>query len=458
MSKCSLLRILLPGFVLLLTGCDKEDVTTHFSVNPVVNKTTILATVTEMPQQTVDPSLAMGLHAPQLPSFQPVFSKNGGGVAYRVETADKVYVVHNGRAGRPFDTVGEIALSPDGRRVAYGALAAGKWRMVLDGNEGAAFNTVKSPQFSPDGSHLAYQAMSGEKWYLVVDNATNAGTNTRLLQHQFSADSRSIAYIDNADDFNRSGRLVVSDLAFVRQALISPKASMMIVNRDGTRIAAIGLSDAGQHIVECSFGRPEEVKTGRLYDAIHNPVFGPDGVALAYTAERGGRRHIAFNAQEELLPEGSSLVEPPVVRPDKKGVGAIISANNQASYQQFFAGEEQQENRYEEANGLIYNSDGSAHAYSARNGASWFVVLNGREGELFDRVISPKFSPNGKYLVYRARKDGKRFVVVANRSGKIIRKHMAFEQVFDVVFTADGRSVAYGVKDGQKLVWRVESL
>jgi WD40 repeat protein len=86
------------------------------------------------------------------------------------------------------------------------------------------------------------------------------------------------------------------------------------------------------------------------------------------------------------------------------------------------------------------------------------VVVNGVEGAAFDRVISPKFSPNGKYLVYRARKDGKRFVVVAKKGGKIIRQHPAYEQVFDVEFTADGKSVAYGVKDGQKLVWQVESL
>jgi len=48
--------------------------------------------------------------------------------------------------------------------------------------------------------------------------------------------------------------------------------------------------------------------------------------------------------------------------------------------------------------------------------------------------------------------------VVADASGKTIRQHPAYEQVLQPVFTADGKSVAYGVKDGQKLIWMVEKL
>jgi Tol biopolymer transport system component len=84
--------------------------------------------------------------------------------------------------------------------------------------------------------------------------------------------------------------------------------------------------------------------------------------------------------------------------------------------------------------------------------------VNGKEGPAFERVVTPVFSPDDKRLVYRARKDGKRFVVVADTGGKTIKQHPAYEQVFQTVFTADGKSIAYGVKDGKKLIWKVEKI
>ena len=104
----------------------------------------------------------------------------------------------------------------------------------------------------------------------------------------------------------------------------------------------------------------------------------------------------------------------------------------------------------------MYSGDSGLHAYAARKGNNWFVVVNGKEGPAFDRVVTPMFSPDGSRLVYRARQDGKRFVVVADANGKVIRQHPAYEQVFPVAFTADGNSVAYGVKDGRKLIWKVD--
>lgn len=444
------------------TGCstkeaEKPNDPRKSTGSSVLATTTLLATIAEDEKpQSITPPSGLGIHPSPATMFQFIFSARGGGVAYVVEKDGTSRVIHNGVAGKPYATVGNVILSPDGKRIAYGALVEGEWRMVVDGKEGVPFNTVKSPLFSPDGSHLAYQAMAGERWHLVLDTTPNAGTQTRYLKHEFSADSSRIAFIDNVDDKNR-GRLVVSGPAFATQAVVETGVSLMLSNTDKSRIAAVCTIDGKQRVIDFGFDKPDAVKKGPLYDAVQNLAFGPDGVSLAYSAERAGKRLLILDGKELALPDGimSGL---PVIHPDKKMVSALMFSNNTVFLQQLSPGGGNRETGYEAADGLVYSRDGSFHAYVAQKGESWFVVVNGKEGPAFDRVVSPKFSPDGKFLVYRARKDGKRFVVVADTTGKTVKIHPAYEQVFDVVFTADGKSVAYGVKDGNKLIWKVDAL
>jgi len=426
-------------------------------ISAVADKTAILATITDDEKpQSIAPAAGVGIHAPLSASFQFIFSERGGGVAYVVEKDGNSYVVHNGNAGKPYKTVGSVALSPDGKRIAYGALADGRWRMIIDGTEGASFNTVKSPLFSPDGQHVAYQAMAGERWHLVVDTTPNEGTLKRYLKHEFSADSTKIAYIDDVDDKD-TGRLVVCDLAFKKPVIVESKVSKMLLNDDKTRIAAVSSSDNKKRVIEFSFDNPASVKKSSLFDSVKYLAFGLDAVSLAYVAERDGQQLMVLNDREETGPV-ANLVGLPVIHPGQKMVAALIASDNSVSLQQFFLKIGQPEAGYDEAESLVYNRDGRFHVYAARKGANWFVVVNGKQGPPFDRVVSPLFTPDGKSLVYRARKDGKRFVVVADSGGRTIKTYPAYEQVFQPVFTTDGKSIAYGVKDGLKLVWKVDAL
>jgi hypothetical protein len=138
-------------------------------------------------------------------------------------------------------------------------------------------------------------------------------------------------------------------------------------------------------------------------------------------------------------------------------VGILLASQNRIYLHQSFIDSKGKGKIYDEAANLTYSKDGS-YAYAARNGKNWFIVVNGTEGAVFDRVVEPLFSLDGRYVVYRARKDGQRFVVVANTIGKTIRQHQSYELVFAPIFTADNRSVAYGVKDGKELWWKVEKL
>ncbi len=444
-------------------GCSKSAHTPSGGAAPVIpvtDKPAVLATISP-DDKPVSFTMTSGasFHGESKTELQFVFSDNGGGVAYIVEKSGLSQVVHNSRPGKPYKAVGTLRISPDGRRIAYGALLDGKWRMVVDGVEGEPFNTVKEPLFSPDGRHVAYQAMKGEKWHLVVDTTANAGTKTRYLDHQFSGNGNSIVWIDNADEEGKKGRLVVSDTGFKNERVIDPAVTRMVLNADKTSVAAVARNIAGkERVLQFSFATPETVTRWGEYDKIHSPSFASTGAAVTFVGERAGRMSVCFNGQEEYLPAGL-MPGALVVNPVTKAAGTLMYADNRVfPYQAIRNSGRLAANGYEEGEGLVYSQDGAKYAFTARSGAGWFVVVNGADGPVFDKVVSPKFSPDGKYLVYRARKDGSRFVVVADSSGKTLRQHPAYEQVFDVQFTADGKSVAYGVKDGQQLAWKVEKL
>jgi hypothetical protein len=451
------------ALVLAPFGCNRQQeklvTASPPAASEVATGTTVLAMIADddKPPQTIPGHAAAPLPQNDPASFQVIFSKSGKGVAYTVEKNNKFYVAHNDTRGKEYSAVGALLLSPDGRRIAYGALANGKWRMVVDGREGRPYDVLLTPIFSPDGQHVAYQAKEGTTWYIVVDNTQNSGTTASYTTPEFSSDSALIAYVEAAD--SSSGmRLIVSDLTFHKQSVKRSIGDLLFTtNRDRTRIAAAQVVENKLRIIDFSFARPDVVHEGPLYDVIEKLTFGDDGVAVTYCALKGRTRLLILNNREKLLPEGL-LPQLPVVSPDNKKVGVLLTSQNRYFFHQSFLNRTENGKKYDEAADLVYSGDGRLSVYAARRGEHWFIVVNGKEGPVFDRVVSPMFSPEGKRLVYRARKDGKRFIVVADTTGKTLKQLPSFEQVFQPVFIAEGKSIAYGVKDGNKLIRKIDDL
>ena len=416
---------------------------------------TVLATFAEEAPPSSAAPAGLGLHptaSGATPEF--VFSELGGGVAWAVEKDGRFRVVHNGHESRPYEAVGNIALSLDGRRCAFGALRDGKWRMVADEKEGAPWSAIQEPVFSPDGAHLAYLAMRGERWHLVVDGKANGGTPGRYAKPTFSGDSKRIAFVEEAAG-DGSRKLTVADLGFERTFTIDGSVSSFVVNTAGSRIAAIVRGSESWRVVSLSFDAPTEAVVGEGYDAAYAVSFGADGSSVTFRGVRGSKGFVVLQGREE--PFAGDGVVTQAVGPGGRAVGVLVASGAEVRFHEHFAGVKD-EGPFDEAEGLVYSGDGRLHAYAARRGGGWTVVVDGKQGPVFDRVVTPQFSPDGTRVVYRARKDGKRFVVVADTDAKTIRQHPPYEQVFPVVFPADGKSVAYGVKDGPQLAWKVEPL
>jgi len=88
------------------------------------------------------------------------------------------------------------------------------------------------------------------------------------------------------------------------------------------------------------------------------------------------------------------------------------------------------------------------------------VVDDGTKGEVFEQVGAPVISPDGKKVAYWAKKDEKVFVVCANRKSA---EYVADENPIESQpnsgrlphFSADAKKLAYGVRIGRELRWKV---
>ena len=443
-------------FLFLVTACDKES---HKTAAPslvpqltVATATTILATVSDKAKLNAPNGHQEG-DPPKI-----LINEQGRGSVYVAYQNDTAYVVLNGRSGKVYSKIDNLSLSPDGQRAAYGITVNEKRAIVLDGKEGTFYKDVWDPIFSLDGRHIAYIAQVGDMSHIVVDDRITEEAYPSVFSGSpvFSGDSSKVAY-HLVPGENRKGRLIINSLDLKKQKAWECNNEVLITNRDKTRIAAVNSVNGKERVLNINFSQPDEVKEGPVFDEISNVNFGADGASLSYVAVKGGKRYLVLNDKEELLPDGD-LREPPVIRPDAKGAGVLLVTADGFYLHQAFMGKASNTKKYQEAAGLVYNKDCSQLAFIARAAKNIFMVVNGKDGPLFDMIVKPMFSPDGKLLIYRARKDGKRFVVVADQNGKVVREHPRYEMVFDTTFTADGKSVAYGVKDGDKLVWKVESL
>ncbi len=443
-------------FSFFVTACEKEQ---HKTAAPtlvqqlnVVAATTVLATVSAQ----VTLNAPNGHQEGDPPKI--LINEQGKGSVYVAYQNDTAYVVLNGQPGKVYKKIDNLSLSPDGQRTAYGITVNEKRAIVFDGKEGVYFKDVWDPIFSPDGHHIAYIAQIGDKSHIAVDDRITDEAYPSVFSGSpvFSGDSSKVAY-HLVPGGNRKGKLIVNSLNLKNQKAWDCNNDVLITNRDKTRIAAVNSVNGKERVLDINFSQPDEVKEGPLFDGISNVNYGDDGASLSYVAAKEGKKFLILNDKDELLPDGD-LRESPVVRPDLKGAGVLLVTSEGFYLHQAFMGNTLKAKKYQEAAGLVYNKDCSQLAFIARAAKNIFMVVNGNNGPFYDMIVKPMFSPDGKLLIFRARKEGKRFVVVADQNGKVVREHPRYEMVFDTTFTADGKSVAYGVKDGDKLVWKVEKL
>jgi len=275
-------------------------------------------------------------------------------------------------------------------------------RVVHGGREGKRYAAIGQVVVSPDGSRFAHGALAGGRWHMVVDGVEREGFDA-VKDPAFSPDGEHVAYQAMDGDL---WRLVVDRTASpgTRTRYLAHRFS-----GDSSRIAFIddaGGEEKGRLVVsDLAFETPTVVAA-----AVARFVVDAAGARIAAVSATGGGQRVltlGFDAPERVT-SGPA---------------------------------------YDAVSGIVLGPDGSLAHVAERSGKR-FMVLNGKEepfpaGEL--RGV-PVVRPGGPSIAALVQVAGRvrlqRFFAAGGGEGAW------YDDAEDLVFSADGRSLAFAARRG----------
>jgi WD40 repeat protein len=317
-----------------------------------------------------------------LPS-SPVWSPDGGRLAYNVQRGENLLVVVGTEEQKPYADVSHVTFSPDGKRLAYTAKLTANSSgvsIVLDGVEGTAYPTItpRSLSFSPDGKRFAYRVETGTKQFWVIDGK-ELPQHDRVGPITFSKDGTRFGY--SAADGN-AHRIVTERPNWPSKSYDA--AGGLNFSADGKRLAYA--ARRGNH----EFVVIDDVE-GKEYDRVAEPLFNATGARVAYEAVRDKLAMVVIDGKEQA---GFDAVSEARFSNDGNHVG-YRAVRGDGKLRLVIDGKESEP--YDRIHAWLVNDDATRIAFSARVGEEDFLVLDGK------RLPGPghlTMSPDGKYVAH----------------------------------------------------------
>lgn len=294
----------------------------------------------------------------------------------------------NGKEGKPYDGISELALLPRTARPLLIATDKGQDLLVVDGRASRPWQQIAEVTFTPGDSLPAYVACDSNGWY-VVEDTTIRIREQAIIMHDlhYKRDTREPVY-------------VVIDRAFVSWLKVDLRP-MSGPHRDINHVA---VSPDGRFVIYQSSD-----SAGTQVWANRQPAGGPGAMAGDAVFSPDGRRYAYAVGNDLALSVATDSTVSPV---------------------------------YDDVNDIQFSSDSRSLAFIARKHGRGFVVVDGREGPDFDGVADLQFSPETGKTAYLAVNGNEAWEVVAGQSGK------AWDDVGPARFSPDGTRIAYPARQG----------
>lgn len=368
-----------------------------------------------------------------------VVSDDARHIAYVRKTPSGEAAVFDGREEPTYDQVAALTFSPDGKHRAYAARRGSIWRVVINGREQSEFERVGPPVFAPNSKRLAYVAKAvGSSSRVVVEAPGGPGKPYDEIFDGllvFSPDGERLAY-----GGSRDGRwyVVVQGREFGPYDYLG-SSTRLVFSPDSARLAWAALIEGRWHLI--LDGEP-----GPPYDNLSEVVFSGNSRRYAYVAQRGERWMVVVDREEqqpfEAIAEGMLCFSP-------GGNWPAYAAKADEKWRIVVG--RQQWKPFDSVRQILFSPDNKRLAGIVVSGGAELVLVNNREGRIFDRVGGGTlvFSPDGSKLGYIAKSGRNTFAVVEGT--RLPRYDMAGYLTFSPL----GRAV-YAATRGEKAFTVVE--
>ncbi|MBI1975194.1 MAG: PD40 domain-containing protein [Parcubacteria group bacterium] len=381
----------------------------------------------------------------EIKDLSVVFDSSQKRVAYVVSREKKQLVVLEGKPGPAHDETTDFLFSPDGRRFAYRVRDENTWFMVLDGVEEKYYDGLGVPIFSSDSQHFGYVAYSGRKgWQFPVIDGKEVAYYEGVWAISYSPDSKRLAFMARRD-----GVLAVVDGKEDREYRDGTWISDFVWTSDSAQYAyAVTAPDGSGFVVRGKIA-------GKRYEGVGQLVFSEDGQHLAHVAVKDGKGLVVRDGEEGAtfydVFGGRVRIWDLAFSPD----GGILAFVGMQDGKTFVVRNDLRFGPYESAKRPVFSRDGKQFAYIAQVYVGGEVktkeqvIFNGEKLEEYGRIVGrPLFSDDGRFFAYVAERDGQQFVVVNDREGK------PYDRVWNPKFSDDGKSVVYNARAGRD-IWLV---
>lgn len=368
----------------------------------------------------------------------------GGRWKYNRYFGGKYYVVIDGKKSEAYDLIRDFSFSPNSKRYAYIASIGGKWVkdlycyryiegkwfLIVDGKKYGPFKYIRYFLFSPDSKRIAYIACTEGIWtkdelsagyYYFKTYKEFVGLEEKkeeifsfIWDFQFSPDGKKYTYFANVGGILGIGgkyylvidgkkSKVYDDILFLQFSPDSKRIAYCI-GEDILKNISCFATDKYYLVIDGKKGEP--------FNYIENFQFSPNGKRYAYIGRIGGEWAPLEGLRGEYC-DGKCYV---VI--DNKKYGA-----------------------YEFIGNIIFSPNDERYAYLVRNKEKAYVVVDGKQSEIFDDVfdVSLQFSPDSENYAFIAKNENKCYMII---NGKRSEAYDNIE-VFSFKFSSDSKNYLY---------------